>query len=30
MIPGGGHDLHIEDPRLLAEVLRDVLEPVHA
>jgi pimeloyl-ACP methyl ester carboxylesterase len=30
VIPGGGHDLHIEDPRLLAEVLRDVLEPVHA
>jgi pimeloyl-ACP methyl ester carboxylesterase len=30
VIRGGGHDLHIEDPRLLAEVLQDVLEPVHA
>jgi pimeloyl-ACP methyl ester carboxylesterase len=30
VIPGGGHDLHIEDPAGLAEVLRDVLEPVHA
>jgi pimeloyl-ACP methyl ester carboxylesterase len=30
VIPGGGHDLHIEDPRGLAEVLRDVLEPVRA
>lgn len=27
VIPGGGHDLHQEDPRGLAEVLRDVLEP---
>jgi pimeloyl-ACP methyl ester carboxylesterase len=26
VIPGGGHDLHQEDPRGLAEVLRDVLE----
>jgi pimeloyl-ACP methyl ester carboxylesterase len=30
IIPGGGHDLHIEDPRGLAETLRDVLEPVRA
>jgi pimeloyl-ACP methyl ester carboxylesterase len=27
VVPGGGHDLHQEDPRGLAEVLRDVLEP---
>lgn len=27
VIPGGGHDLHQEDPRGLAEVLRDVLQP---
>jgi pimeloyl-ACP methyl ester carboxylesterase len=28
VIPGGGHDLHQEDPEGLARVLRDVLEPV--
>jgi pimeloyl-ACP methyl ester carboxylesterase len=26
VMPGGGHDLHQEDPRGLAEILRDVLE----
>jgi pimeloyl-ACP methyl ester carboxylesterase len=30
VVPGGGHDLHIEDPGGLAERLRDVLEPVRA
>ncbi len=30
IIPGGGHDLHIEDARLLDEVLYDVLEPARA
>jgi pimeloyl-ACP methyl ester carboxylesterase len=30
VMPGRGHDLHQEDPRGLAELLRDVLEPPSA
>ena len=29
VMSGGVHDLHIQDPARLAEILRDVLEPVH-